>query len=425
MLDLRFVRDRLDLVEAALKNRGLDAGVIARFEGLDQERRSLLKEIEERKAERNRANDQISLRKKEKTPADDLIDAVREVSAWIKAAEPRLNEVEALERELLAAIPNLPDESVPVGDETANLEVRRVGQIPNFGFAPQNHWELGESLGVLDFPRAVKISGSRFAVLTGPGAALTRALINFMVELHVKEHGYLEVWPPALINSQSLYATGQLPKFAEESFKVEGRDLWLSPTAEVPLTNLLRDEILADEDLPISYVAYAPCFRAEAGAAGRDTRGLIRMHQFDKVELVKFTRPEDSFAALEALTGHAEEVLKRLELPYRTVLLSTGDMGFSSAKTYDLEVWLPGPGVYREISSCSCFTDFQARRAGIRFKRRKGGKTEFVHTLNGSGLAVGRTLAAILENYQREDGSIEIPKALRPGLGGLEAIKRP
>jgi seryl-tRNA synthetase len=277
----------------------------------------------------------------------------------------------------------------------------------------------------MDFPRGAKLSGSRFVVLTGQGAALTRAIISFMVELHTKEHGYVEVWPPSLINSQSLYATGQLPKFAEESFKVENRDLWLSPTAEVPLTNLHRDETLSAEDLPISYTAYTPCFRAEAGAAGRDARGMIRTHQFDKVELVKFVRPEDSMAALESLTSHAEEVLKRLGLPYRTVVLSTGDLGFSSAKTYDLEVYLPGPGVYREISSCSCFGDFQARRAGIRFKRFKNSKAEFVHTLNGSGLAVGRTLVAILENFQREDGSVAIPEALRPFLGGLTEIARP
>ncbi|MDR2140311.1 MAG: serine--tRNA ligase [Deltaproteobacteria bacterium] len=425
MLDLRFVRERVDLVKEALQNRRGDPGIMDRFEELDLARRSLIREIEERKAERNRANDQISERKKQKISAEDLINAVKEVSAWIKAAEPRLNEVEAAESDLLKAIPNIPDASVPIGDESANLEIRRWGEMAQFDFEPKNHWDLGETLGLIDFPRAVKISGSRFAVLTGLGAALNRAIINFMVELHTREHGYTEIWPPSLINSQSLYATGQLPKFAEESFKLENRDLWLSPTAEVPLTNLLRDETLAVEDLPISYTAYTPCFRAEAGAAGRDTRGLIRMHQFDKVELVKFTKPEDSLATLEDLTSHAEEVLRRLGLPYRVVLLSTGDMGFSSAKTYDLEVWLPGPGVYREISSCSCFTDFQARRAGIRFKRSQGAKAELCHTLNGSGLAVGRTLAAILENYQRSDGSVAIPAALRPYLGGREVISRP
>ncbi|MDR1870753.1 MAG: serine--tRNA ligase [Deltaproteobacteria bacterium] len=423
MLDLRFVRERLDLVETALKNRRQDPGIVATFAELDQERRRLLKEIEERKAERNRANDQISQRKKLNEPADDLINAVKDVSAWIKAAEPKLNEVEEKELELLQTIPNVPDESVPVGDETANQEVRVWGQIPRFDFTPKPHYELGESLGIMDFPRAAKLSGSRFVVLTGAGAALTRALINFMVELHTKEHGYTEIWPPSLINSQSLYATGQLPKFAEESFKIENRDLWLSPTAEVPLTNLFRDETIVAEDLPISLTAYTPCFRSEAGAAGRDTRGMIRTRQFDKVELVKFVKPEDSFKALETLTANAEEVLKRLKLPYRVVVLSTGDMGFSSAKTYDLEVWLPGAGTYREISSCSCFTDFQARRAGIRFKPAKGGKAEFVHTLNGSGLAIGRTLVAILENYQQADGSVVAPEALEPFLGGPKVFK--
>jgi seryl-tRNA synthetase len=418
MLDLRFVRDRLELVEEALKNRFQDPGIVATFKELDQERRRLIQEIEERKAERNRANDQISQRKKLKEPADDLINAVKDVSAWIKAAEPELNAVEEKELELLKTIPNIPDSSVPVGDETANQEVRVWGEIPRMDFTPKPHYELGESLGIMDFPRAAKLSGSRFVVLTGAGAALTRALINFMLELHTKEHGYTEVWPPSLINSQSLYATGQLPKFAEESFKIENRDLWLSPTAEVPLTNLFRDETILAEDLPLSFTAYTPCFRSEAGAAGKDTRGMIRTRQFDKVELVKFVKPEDSFKALEVLTANAEEVLKRLNLPYRVVLLSTGDMGFSSAKTYDLEVWLPGAGTYREISSCSCFTDFQARRAGIRFKPAKGGKAEFVHTLNGSGLAIGRTLVAILENYQRADGSVTAPTALEPYLGG-------
>ncbi|MDR0549579.1 MAG: serine--tRNA ligase [Deltaproteobacteria bacterium] len=424
MLDSRLVRDRLDLIAETLKNRRLDPSIIDKIAELDKERRALILEIEERKATRNRINDLISLRKKEKSPADDLINEVKTVSAWIKTAEPRLTEVLDQSRELLETLPNVPDSSVPVGDETANLEVRRVGTPTPFDFIPRHHFELGESLGIMDFPRAAKISGARFVVLTGQGAALTRAIIAFMLDLHVKEHGYKEIWPPSLINSQSLFATGQLPKFAEESFKLENRDLWLSPTAEVPLTNLLRDETLAGSDLPIAYTAYTPCFRAEAGAAGRDTRGMIRNHQFDKVELVRFVKPEDSFEALESLTGHAEEVLKRLEIPYRVVLLSTGDMGFSSAKTYDLEVWLPGPNLYREISSCSCFTDFQARRAGIRFKRTPSAKAEFVHTLNGSGLAVGRTLVAILENGQREDGAVTIPKALRPYLGGQAVISR-
>jgi seryl-tRNA synthetase len=424
MLDLRFVRDNLDLIRTMLQNRRMDPGVLDRFESMDLERRKLLRLIEDMKAKRNQANEQISGRRKQNLPADDLIASVKDVSAEIKALDPLLGEVEEEEQEFLRTIPNVPDESVPAGDESANLLVRTWGTPRKFDFEPKNHWELGEALGIMDFARGAKLAGSRFAVLSGSGAALTRALITFMIDLHTREHGCREIWPPALINSQSLYATGQLPKFAEESFKIEGRDLWLVPTAEVPVTNLHRDETLAEADLPIYYTAYTPCFRAEAGAAGRDTRGMIRMHQFDKVELVRFTRPEDSGAALEELTSHAEEVLKRLELPFRTVLLSTGDMGFSSAKTYDLEVWLPGPGVYREISSCSCFTDFQARRAGIRFKRGPKGRTEFVHTLNGSGLAVGRTLVAVLENYQKPDGTVEVPAALRPYLDGRTELAK-
>ncbi|MDR1085301.1 MAG: serine--tRNA ligase [Deltaproteobacteria bacterium] len=422
MLDLRFVRENIPAVAQMLKNRLMDPEIMVNFEAVDRQRRTVLAEIEELKALRNRANDQISERKKEKKDARDLIEEVRDVSAKIKDMEPGLSDIETRERDYLAAIPNMPDESVPIGGETANREIRRWGRIPEFDFEPKNHWELGESLGLMDFPRAAKLAGSRFVVLKGQGAALTRALINFMVELHTKKHGYTEIWPPALINSQSLYSTGQLPKFADESFKLENSDLWLVPTAEVPVTNLFRDETLPAGLLPVSYAAYTPCFRAEAGAAGKDTRGMIRMHQFDKVELVKFTRPEDSGEALEQLTGHAEEVLKQLDLSYRVVLLSSGDMGFSSAKTYDLEVWLPGPGLYREISSCSCFTDFQARRAGIRFKRSHTQKAEFVHTLNGSGLAVGRTMVAILENYQRPDGTVAVPEVLRPYLGGTENL---
>jgi seryl-tRNA synthetase len=311
---------------------------------------------------------------------------------------------------------------VPEGDETHNLEVRKWGEPPKFDFAPKNHWELGEKLGLMDFARASKISGSRFVVLYKELSRLNRALIDFMLDLHTEKHGYAEVWPPALINSQSLYGTGQLPKFFDDSFRLENQDLWLAPTAEVPLTNLYRNEVVDIDESPIAVTAYTPCFRAEAGAAGKDTRGMIRMHQFDKVELVKVTKPEESFAHLEKLTSDAEEVLKLLKLPYRVVLLSCGDMGFSSAKTYDLEVWLPGADTYREISSCSCFTDFQARRANIRFRRGKIGKPEFAHTLNGSGLAVGRTMVAILENYQREDGTITVPEILRPRLGGLEVI---
>ena len=429
MLDLRYVRDNLDQVDRMLANRNMSEmdrrGLLAGFKNLDQKRRALLGEVESLKARRNQVNEEITALKKNGRPAEDLIGQMKTVSARIKELDPALALVEEEERALLLTIPNRPDDSVPVGPtEAENVEVRRWLDPPAALFQPKNHWELGESLGLMDFVRAGKISGSRFAVLSGSAARLTRALMNFMLELHVSNHGYREIWPPCLINSDSMRGTGQLPKFAGDSFKIENADYWLAPTAEVPVTNLHRDEILEAEQLPISYTAYTPCFRAEAGAAGRDTRGLIRVHQFDKVELVKFTRPEDSAAALEQLTSHAEEVLRQLKLPYRVVCLSTGDMGFASAKTYDLEVWLPGPGLYREISSCSCFTDFQARRANIRFRRGPGAKLEFVHTLNGSGLAIGRTLAAILENYQNPDGTVTVPEVLRPFMGGQGLIQR-
>ncbi|MDR1488026.1 MAG: serine--tRNA ligase [Deltaproteobacteria bacterium] len=422
MLDLKFVRDNLDLLEKMLADRNDKSAILEKFQDLDQKRRNLLRHIEDLKNKRNIASDKVAVLKKSGADASELIAENRELSQEIKRLDPEVAEVEEQEKQLLSSIPNMPDASVPIGDESCNLEIRRVGTPREFGFTPKNHWELGEDNGLMDFLRASKIAGSRFVVLYGALSKLTRALINFMLDLHCDVQGYREVWPPALINSQSLYGTGQLPKFSQDGFKIEGFDLWLAPTAEVPLTNLYRDEILNGEDLPISITAYTPCFRAEAGAAGRDTRGMIRMHQFDKVELVKFTKPEDSAQALEQLTLDAEEVLKQLKLPYRTVLLSTGDMGFTSAKTYDLEVWLPGAGVYREISSCSCFTDFQARRANIKFRREKGGKPEFVHTLNGSGLAVGRTVVALMENYQNQDGSIEVPEILRPYLGGLAVI---
>lgn len=429
MLDLRYVRDNLEAVDTMLRNRNMAEetrrSLLAEFTALDEKRRALLSEVEALKARRNQVNDEITTLKKSGQSADELIANMKSVSARIKEIDPEVSQVEDAETYLLLSIPNCPHESVPVGrDETANLEVRRWGTPRTMNFTPQNHWELGESLDLMDFARAGKISGSRFVVLKKAAAHLTRALMNFMLDLHVTKHGYQEVWPPCLINSDSMRGTGQLPKFAEDSFKVENSDYWLAPTAEVPLTNLLRDETLDNDQLPLYYTAYTPCFRAEAGAAGRDTRGMIRLHQFDKVELVKFTRPEDSWDELEKLTQNAEEVLRLLELPYRVMLLSTGDMGFSSAKTYDLEVWLPGPGLYREISSCSCFTDFQARRAGIKFRREKGAKTEFVHTLNGSGLAIGRTLLAIIENYQNEDGSVTVPVALRPYMGGLEVINK-
>jgi len=427
MLDLKYVRENLDEVDRMLAGRNMAEAdrreLLDNFRNLDQKRRALLGEVEALKARRNQVNEEITALKKSGQPAEELIDRMKAVSARIKELDPAAALVEEEERALLLTIPNRPDASVPVGpDDSANLEVRRWLDPPRFPFQPKNHWELGESLGLMDFARAGKISGSRFAVLAGGAARLTRALMNFMLELHVGRHGYREIWPPCLINSDSMRGTGQLPKFAGDSFKVENSDYWLAPTAEVPVTNLHRDEILEAAQLPISYTAYTPCFRAEAGAAGRDTRGLIRVHQFDKVELVRFTLPEDSMAALEQLTDNAEEVLRRLNLPYRVVCLSTGDMGFASAKTYDLEVWLPGPGLYREISSCSCFTDFQARRANIRFRRAQGAKLEFVHTLNGSGLAIGRTLAAILENYQNPDGTVTVPEALRPFMGGRALI---
>lgn len=429
MLDLRFVRENLAAVEEMLKNRQMaeDTRVklLADFSALDAKRRELLTEAESLKARRNQVNEEITALKKAKQPAEALIEQMKGVSAKIKELDPQISQVEADEENILLSIPNVPDKTVPVGaDEKANVEIRRWGEPREFSFTPKNHWELGEDLGIMDFARAVKISGSRFVALSGGAAHLTRALMNFMLDLHISKHGYREVWPPAMINSDSMRGTGQLPKFAEDSFRIENTDFWLAPTAEVPLTNLHRDEILEGEQLPICYTAYTPCFRAEAGSAGRDTRGMIRLHQFDKVELVKFTKPEDSWEALESLTRDAEEVLQLLKLPFRTMLLSTGDMGFSSAKTYDLEVWLPGPGLYREISSCSCFTDYQARRASIRFRREKGAKPEFVHTLNGSGLAIGRTVLAILENYQQEDGTVVVPEALRGYMGGRERITK-
>jgi seryl-tRNA synthetase len=423
MLDLKLVRDNPDVVLKMLAARAQPTELLDRFNELDAKRRGLLREAEELKARRNAASDVVARLKKEgREVPEKLISENREISQAIKLIDPEVAKVEEEERGLMASLPNIPDGSVPVGDESHNLEIRRVGEVPKFSFEPKNHWEIGEALGLLDFARAAKISGSRFAVLYKDLARLNRALIDFMLELHTRRHGYAEVWPPALINARSLYGTGQLPKFAEDAFRVQDRDLYLAPTAEVPLTNLFRDEILDLGDGPVSVTAYTPCFRAEAGAAGRDTRGMIRMHQFDKVELVKVARPEDSLGELEKLTSDAEEVLRQLGLAYRVVLLSTGDMGFSSAKTYDLEVWLPGAGCYREISSCSCFTDFQARRANIRFRRGKTGKPEFAHTLNGSGLAVGRTIVAILENLQTEDGRVVIPEVLRPRMGGQETL---
>jgi seryl-tRNA synthetase len=423
MLDLKFLRSNLDRVKEALRNRGADLDLSA-FDRMDEERRTILKTLEDLRHQRNKASEEIARRKREGEDAADMIADMKRVSEEIKAKEGALTGIQEGLEALLYEIPNIPHESVPVGrDEGDNTLVRSWGEIPEPGFDVLSHWEVGERLGILDFPRAAKIAGARFALYRGAGARLERALIDFMLEIQTREHGYTEILPPFLVNAESMTGTGQLPKFEHDLFKIQGWNLYLIPTAEVPVTNIHREEILDEEDLPIRYAAYTPCFRSEAGSHGKDTRGLIRQHQFNKVELVKFARPEDSWEELESLTRNAEEILKRLELPYRVVTLCTGDLGFSAAKTYDLEVWLPGQGLYREISSCSNFCDFQARRAGIRYKRKGASGTRLVHTLNGSGLAVGRTLVAILENHQRADGSVSIPVALRPFMGGMERIE--
>jgi len=422
MLELKFVRSNLGDIKEMIKTRGYDLD-ISRFETLDQERRGKLSVLEELRHQRNRVSEDIAAMKKRGEDASNIIAEMKEVSSEIKEKEKELPGILEELNDLLMVIPNIPDESVPVGkDENDNPVIRTWGKIREVDFAPRPHWDIGEGLGVLDFECAAKLAGSRFALYRGAGAKLERALISFMLDIHTNEHDYTEILPPFMVNAASMVGTGQLPKFKEDLFKVEGWDLYLIPTAEVPVTNIHRDETLAGEDLPIYYVAYTPCFRSEAGSYGKDTRGLIRQHQFNKVEMVKFVRPEESYDELEKLTRNAEEILRRLELPYRVVSLCTGDLGFSAAKTYDLEVWLPGQDLYREISSCSNFTDFQARRAGIRFKRGGGKGTELVHTLNGSGLAVGRTLVAILENYLQGDGSVAIPEALKPYMGGMESI---
>ncbi len=423
MLDLALIRQNLEFVKQKMQQRG--AGVaLDELQRLDIERRRLIVETESLKHRRNKTNDEITTLKKQRLDATPKIEEMKEVSAQIKARDEKLGELDSSIRELQLTIPNLPHESVPVGsDSSANAEIRIVGEKPTFNFEPKAHWELGPRLGILDFERASKIAGARFSLYRGLGARLERALINFMLDVHTRDHGYLEVIPPLMVNSQSMQGTGQLPKFAADLFKVEGTDYWLIPTAEVPVTNIYADEILDGVQLPILMTAYTPCFRSEAGAYGKDTRGLIRQHQFNKVELVKLTRPEDSYSELESLTRDAESILQQLGLPYRVVALSSGDLGFSSAKTYDLEVWLPGQASYREISSCSNFEDFQARRANIRFRTDAKAKVEFVHTLNGSGLAVGRTWVAIVENYQQSDGSISIPKVLQPYMDGTERIE--
>ena len=425
MLDLGFVRDNLELVRQRMHERGI-ADSLADFEHVDRERRKSLVEAESRKARRNKVSEEIAALKKQKQDASALIADMKQVGAEIQALDEHAKAQDDRLRELLRNIPNIPHPSVPVGRTAAeNQEIRRWGEPRQFDFEPKPHWDLGPALGILDFERAAKIAGARFVVYQGLGARLERALANFMLDIHTREHGYTEVLPPFIVNSASLYGTGQLPKFKDDQFKLEGSDFWLIPTAEVPVTNLYRDEVLEADQLPVKHCAWTACFRSEAGSYGKDTRGIIRQHQFQKVELVKFALPENSYDELESLTHDAEVILQRLGLPYRVVALSTGDLGFSSAKTYDLEVWLPSSRDYKEISSCSNFEAFQARRANLRFRhdqREKPGKTEFVHTLNGSGLAVGRTWLALIENYQQADGSITIPEALRPYLDGVAQI---
>jgi seryl-tRNA synthetase len=421
MLDIRYLRDNSDETEARLLTRGEAVG-LAPFRTLDARRRELLGESEALKAERNSVSALIG-RTKDKSTVQDEIVRMKMVSARVKELDDDLRQVEDELRGLLLIIPNLPDAACPVGSsEVDNPEVRRWGAPRSFEFEPQAHWDLGESLRILDFERAAKLAGARFCVGLGAGARLERALINFMLDLHTGGGRYLEVLPPLMVNRDTMTGTGQLPKFEADLFHLDEPDYFLIPTAEVPVTNLYRDEILDGTQLPLCYAAYTPCFRKEAGAHGRDTRGLIRQHQFNKVELVKFVRPDESEAELEKLLNDAESVLQKLELPYRVVDLCTADLGFSAARTFDIEVWLPGQQAYREISSCSNFRDFQARRANIRFRREAGAKPEFVHTLNGSGLAVGRTLVAVMENYQQADGSVLIPEVLRPYMGGLERI---
>ncbi|CAG1064754.1 seryl-tRNA synthetase [uncultured bacterium] len=421
MLDLKFLRENLEEIEKRLKTRGGDAD-LSGFKELDAKRKKLLTESETLKARRNAVSEEIGKLKREKKDASALVAEMQEEGAKLKSLDTDAAAVEEEMNAFLLGVPNVPHSSVPIGkDSNDNPVVRKWGEPKKFAFSPKEHTELGEKLGILDFERAGKISGARFSLLMGLGALLERALINFMLDVHTTEHGYTEVLPPFMVKSSALMGTGQLPKFKEDLFKIEGWDHFLIPTAEVPVTNIHNDEIIDEERLPISYTAFTPCFRSEAGSYGKDVKGLIRQHQFNKVEMVKFTSPEASYGELEKLTDNAEDILRRLGLPYQVVLLCTGDMGFSSAKTYDIEVWLPGQGKYREISSCSNFEDFQARRAGIRV-RPKGGKPRFLHTLNGSGLAVGRTLVAILENYQQEDGSVIVPEALRPYMRGLEKI---
>jgi seryl-tRNA synthetase len=423
MLDIKYIREQTDRVRKKMAERGqaYDLDGLLR---VDQDRRRLVVEVDELKHRRNAASDEITRLKQQRQSADALLAEMKQVSERIKQLDEQMRSLDEQLQERLLYLPNLLHDSVPVGkDEKENKEIRRWGIRPSLDFPPRSHWEIGEELGILDFERAARVTGARFVFYKGLGARLERALLNFMLDLQVREHGYEEILPPFIVNRASMTGTGQLPKFEEDLFRLRDEDYFLIPTAEVPVTNLYRDEILEEDRLPLSYAAHTPCFRREAGSYGKDTRGLIRQHQFNKVELVKFVTPESSYEELERLLQDAESVLQRLGLHYRVVLLCTGDTGFSSAKTYDIEVWLPGQNQFREISSCSNFESFQARRAGIRYRVKNGKKTEYVHTLNGSGLAIGRTVVAILENYQQKDGSVIIPEALRPYMGGVGEIR--
>jgi len=422
MLDLKFIRENLEVVKNKLSQRNLEIDLDHVIE-IDQKRREIIQEVETLRNKRNTVSEIIAAAKKEKKDASAEISRMKEVSQKIKEVDTKREEIEVTLRDLLLRIPNIPDETVKEGkDPSDNVEVKRWGEPPQFDFEPKPHWDIGETLGILDFERGAKITGARFTLLKGAGALMERALINFMLDLHTREHRYQEVFPPILVNRTSMTGTGQLPKFEEDLFHLVDPDFFLIPTAEVPVTNIHQEEIIEGEILPLYYTAYTPCFRKEAGAYGKDTRGIIRQHQFNKVELVKFTTPDTSYQELEALLNNAEEVLKRLKLHYRVVSLCTGDLGFSAAKTYDIEVWLPSQKDYKEISSCSNFTDFQARRANIRYRPEPKAKPQFVHTLNGSGLAIGRTSVAIIENYQQQDGSVLVPEVLKPYMGGMTKI---
>ncbi|MCJ8009979.1 serine--tRNA ligase [Lederbergia wuyishanensis] len=423
MLDIKLLRNNLDEIKAKLQHRGEDLSDLDKFETLDYKRREAIVKVEQLKSKRNEVSQQIAKMKKEKQNADDLIAEMRAVGDEIKELDTMIREVEEELDHLMLSIPNIPHESVPVGEtEDDNVEVRKWGEVREFEFEPKPHWEIAGDLEILDFERAAKVTGSRFVFYKGLGARLERALASFMLDLHIEEHGYEEIMPPYLVNRTSLTGTGQLPKFEEDAFLIESEDYFLIPTAEVPVTNYHRDEILNVDQLPLNYAAFSACFRSEAGSAGRDTRGLIRQHQFNKVELVKFVKPEDSYAELEKLTGHAEKVLQLLNLPYRVLSMCTADLGFTAAKKYDIEVWIPSQQTYREISSCSNFEAFQARRANIRYRPEPNAKPQHVHTLNGSGLAIGRTVAAILENFQQADGTVIIPEVLRPYMRNKEVI---